>query len=187
MSFPGHSERLVQTHVQTEVAGITDRVAIARFTWLRITEALVNRCWIRKEVRLTLDVTKVRFNRTNAHHARRDLPVSGPTLEGEWTRRGSRQTGVPTEDSGQVPTTEDSIRESSGVSKQLLATTKRQTNDPVRRDVVANVEIRIRIVQLGTQRVEDQRRGREVKCVLKTRSVIERVRKRVVEVENDVV
>src|SRR6185503_5829809 len=156
MSFPGHPERLMQTHVNREVTREAQSIPVTALTGLRIAETLSHGVWIGKQVRHTIDVAKVGFNRANGDHAGRDLPVGGPTLKRERTCRTGRQSRVPTENSGDIPAAQNAVGNRAGVAQKLLATAKRQTYQPVRIYVVTNVEIRIRIVRHGIQRIKDQ-------------------------------
>src|ERR1044072_8346391 len=128
MSFPGHPERLVQTHVNREVTRVAYGIAVTTLAGLRIAEALGHGGWIGKQVRHTVDIAKVCFNRANCDHARRDLPVGGPTLKRERTYRSGRQSRVPAENSGDVPATQNAVGKRAGVAQKLLTTTKRQTH-----------------------------------------------------------
>src|ERR1041385_3108439 len=187
MSFPGHLERLMQSSIDREVTRVAQGIPVTALTGFRIAEALSHGIRIGKHVRRTVDVAKVFFNWSNCDHAGRDLPVGGPTLKRERTRRSGRQSGVPTENPGDVPAAQNAVRNLAGVAEKLLATTERQTHQPIRIYVVTNVEIRIRVVRQGIQRIKDQRGGREVSGTLKTGSIVQRMRQRVVEVKRNVV
>src|SRR6185436_15494870 len=106
MSFPRHSERLMQSSVDREVTGVAQSIAVTALTGLRIAVALGHGVRIGKQVRHTVDISKVSFNRSNCDHSGRDLPVGGPTLKRERTRRTGRQSRVPTENSRDVPATQ---------------------------------------------------------------------------------
>src|SRR5688500_1044139 len=101
MALPRHLERLVESHVERDVARSAQHVAIANFTRTGRTEAAIHRFGIAEDVRRTF------LRRRGAHRihpltVRLNVPVCGPDAAIE--RRLNRQSAVPTEDAGGLPT-----------------------------------------------------------------------------------
>src|SRR5688500_3430698 len=103
MTFPRQVERLVESHVERDVAGRAQHVSIADLTRTSRSEAAIDRQRIAEHVRRAVGVilSRRRLHRTHANTVRLHVPVCRPDTAIEW--RLDRQAAVPTENAGGLP------------------------------------------------------------------------------------
>src|SRR5678815_4951410 len=104
MTFPGHLERLVESHVQSDVARSTEHISIAHFAWSTRSETAVSSNSVGEDIRLSVKAIarRSRFDRLNPCAIRLHVPVRGPKTAVKWSL--DRESTIPTEDSRGGPT-----------------------------------------------------------------------------------
>src|SRR6185436_3428828 len=121
-----------------------------------------------------------RLNRLHPNTVRLHVPVGGPHTAVEG--RLNRQTAVPTEDSGGLPTAKDLLHRAACVTKESLASSKRQAHHPVGIDDMSRIKIRTGVVFVWVQGIDDEL-GSVTSGVLQARDAVERMTVSVVEVK----
>ena len=131
----------------------------------------LHRFRVAEDVRRTYPCWR-RLHRRHAHAVRLNVPVCGPDAAIEW--RLNRQSAVPAEDTGGLPTSKYLVDEATGAVRKALAAAKRKSHDPVGIDDVPGVEIRRGVILVRVQSIDDERRS-IARGILKSRRVVERM------------
>src|SRR6185295_2539599 len=140
MTFPRQLERLVQSHVQSNVARSTEHVSVAVFARSSTTEAAISSKPVLEDIWLSFKsiARRRRFDGLNSRAVRLHVPVRGPNTAVK--RCLDRESTIPTEDSRRGPTAQHLINEVVSVTQVTLAATKRKSNDPVCIDDMTRIE-----------------------------------------------
>src|ERR1700741_4261612 len=148
MTFPGHLERLVETHVEGDVARSTENVSVAIFTWSSCSKTTVSSQPVSEDIRLSTKSIRCR-TRFDWFHSRAvglHVPVCGPNAAVK--RSLDWKSTVPAEDSRSGPAAQHFVHQAVGVCQESLTTAKRKSDHPVRIDNVTGIEIRAGVVLL---------------------------------------
>src|SRR5258706_6882716 len=122
------------------------------------------------------------MNCTGGGHGRLRIPVGGPTGI-VIRRRRYRKPGIPAEDAGKLPATQDSVRCRMSIAQEGMPSAERQLPNPTRVDGMFCVEIRRGVARSLANRILDEGRGRVGGVPLHSGGIVQRVRKGVVEIQ----
>src|SRR2546422_156445 len=195
---PRHVEGLPQPKIHVRVSRIAQVIPRASFAGVSVAEILVNRfdiataaaeefwCTSTTGARWGSNTGRASVDRVYGSYVGLDVPVSCPASVVE--RRSNRQSGVPAEDAGYLPSPKDRLSEPVRIAHQNSALAKRHL--PHRRsiDEVPDVEVGVAVVGALANRILDKRPAIVCTAVAKVRlqtgRIIQRMGEAVIEVQS---
>src|SRR5580692_4729377 len=135
----GHLPVLDQAHVQTGIAVATQNVARTNLAGKRQGEVLLGSSGIGERVHRAVALERPSFRSGRHLPDRRQEPVRGPALPSINTERKS---AGPACDSGKLPVSDESVRNTAGIACEGASFAKRKFGDPVEVELMSEIEVR---------------------------------------------
>src|SRR6266851_3022527 len=163
---PGHVEGFPQPKIHVRVARQANIIPWASFARIGVAEILVNRLDIATAATEELRCTSThRGWRSNACRASVErvygndvglvVPVRRPAGVIEW--RPGRQSGVPAEDAGELPSSKNYLSEPVRIAQEGSALAKRHLPHGGSVDEVPDVKVRVAVVGVLANRILNKR------------------------------